>query len=89
MRHLLQQIIKHKGRAIGSLLLILLSVLTGWYWVWGLLLLLWSTNDLITGQTWLSEPVTRRDNPFLFSAIIFTWLTFGFYLLLYPFLYSY
>ncbi|MEM7563393.1 MAG: hypothetical protein AAF353_10140 [Pseudomonadota bacterium] len=87
MKTILQTFIHRKGRAIGSLILIILSTITGWYWLWGLLLLLWSANDLLTGHTWLSEPVTRRESPIIYSAILFIWLAFGFYFLLYPILY--
>ena len=89
MRLLLQKFINGKGRAIGSLALIFLSMATGWYWIWGLLLLLWAINDLIVGSTWLSEPVSRQADPILFHLILLTWLTFGFYFLLYPFLYTF
>lgn len=86
-RRLIELFFRYRGRAIFSLVLIYLSVLTGWYWLWGVLLLYWVANDLLFEQTWLSEVITRRSNPLLYHLILFTWLVFGFYLTLYPFIY--
>lgn len=87
MKSLLDQFNRYNSRAILSLSIVYLSVLTNWYWLWGLLLLLWVAGDLVTRQTWLSEVITRRENPVLYFLILFTWLVFGFYFVLYPFAY--
>ena len=86
-RVLLRAFIACRGRAIASLLLIYLASFTGWYWLWGVLLLIWAFSDMLNGETWLSEIITRRHSTLLFYLIQFTWFTFGFYLVLYPFIY--
>ena len=40
-----------KWRAILSLAMIYLSIFTGWYWLWGMLLLFWAYDDLVSGQS--------------------------------------
>ena len=87
MRKLVNLFFRYRGRAILSLALIYLSIVTGWYWLWGVLLLYWVANDMYFEQTWLSEVITRRANPVIYHLILFTWLVFGFYLILYPFIY--
>ena len=87
MTKLIERFARHRGRAILSLVLIYLSAFTGWYWLWGLLLLWWVANDMRVEQTWLSEVITRREDPIIYHLILFTWLVFGFYLVLYPILY--
>ena len=72
---------RYHGKATVSLVLILLSTIAGWYWPWGALLLYWTASDLISGQTWLSETVTRRASPVLYSLILITWFVFGVYLI--------
>lgn len=87
MKNLAISFIERRGRATLSLFLIYLSVWTQWYWLWGVLILLWALNDMIVGQTWLSETIARRQNPVLYYLILATWLVFGFYFALYPFAY--
>ncbi len=76
-----------KWGAIISLGVIYLSVFTGWYWLWGLLLLYWAAFDLIYEQCWLTETIEKHHNPVLYYLIVLTWLTLGFYFLISPFIY--
>ena len=87
MANLIQALNARKARAIVSLILIYVSAAMNWFWLWGVLLLLWAIGDLITEQTWLSESIAKRSNPVFFYAIVITWLVFGFYLIASPFAY--
>ena len=71
-------------KALLSLLIIYMSVFTGWYWLWGVLLLLWAFQELSSGQVWLSETVFKSVNPVLYYVIVTTWVALGFYLVLSP-----
>ncbi|MEM7209255.1 MAG: hypothetical protein AAF434_15640 [Pseudomonadota bacterium] len=84
-----QWLIKNKGRAIGSLIVIAISTAMNWYWLWGLLLLLWAVNDFITSQTWLSETISKRSNPILFHIIVLMWAAFGVYFIFFIDTYEY
>ena len=85
MQAIVQTIVRYRLRAILSLLLIVLSTLMNWYWLWGLLILLWAVNDMLTGQVWLSETIEKRSDPLLYHLVLFVWLVFGFYFVLFPF----
>jgi len=85
MKALIHKLADSKWRAILTLGFIYLSIFTYW-WLWGLLLIIWGVVDLRTGETWLSEPVVRSENPILFHLIVMTWLVFGFYIITIPML---
>ncbi|MEM6877111.1 MAG: effector binding domain-containing protein [Bacteroidota bacterium] len=72
-----------KWRAILGLLLVGLSLLTGWLWVWGLFFAFWVISDLRSGFTHLFEPVSKRDNPLLYWTIIGMWVFLSGYSLFY------
>ena len=84
MSVLLQNFARYRIRAILSLILIYVSIITEWNWLWGLLLLAWVVTDLRSGETWLSESVSRQHNPVLYFLIVLTWLLLGGYLVLQP-----
>ena len=62
-----------------SFVLIIVTLVTSWYWLWGLLMIFWAFMDLIQQQTWLSEPIVKDDAPVLFYLILVTWLGTGLY----------
>lgn len=59
---------------------IFISVMN-WEWAWGILFLFWVVPDIFSGVTYFVEPVERNNNPFLFWAIISTWILLSLYLL--------
>ena len=71
-----------KWRSVVGVLLIWVAVLMDLGWVWGLLFLLWVLPDLKSGQTHFLEPVSRRDNPWIYWGIVLTWLILSGFLLL-------
>ena len=63
-----------RWKALASLLLIYSSLLTGWYWPWGVLLAWWVGLDLRDGETWLTESVERNKDPVMYWVIVLTWM---------------
>ena len=66
-----------KWKALLALVLIYVSTLLGWNWVWGILFLSWTIPSLYSGRTYLVEVVNRDENPVIFWLIIGTWLLFS------------
>lgn len=72
---------KYKLKAWFSLLLIIASILFSLTWLWGVIILLWLIPDLISGNTYLAEPISRKESPILYWAIVCVWLIIITYLL--------
>lgn len=81
-----------KWRSIIGLVLLYNAVIMGWEWMWGVLFLIWVIPDIFSGVTYFIEPVHKKENPFLYWAIILSWLWMSVYLIameLFPFLHYY
>ncbi len=65
---------KIKWRPILGLVLVYLATFMQWYWVWGILFILWVLPDIFSRTTHFMDSVTAEDNPILFWVIIVTWL---------------
>jgi len=63
-----------RWRPITTLFLMILSLLTSWYWIFGLIFLWWTVRDILSGTTFLTEVVYRYKNPILYWVVILTWL---------------
>ena len=70
-----------KWKTIVALLIIYAAVILDWYWVWGLLFIMWTIPALYSGQTHLVEPINRDENPVLFWFIVITWLGLSAYMI--------
>ncbi len=70
-----------KWRALIGLVFIYVAVFMNWNWVWGILFLIWVLPDLLTGLTHFMEPVERSKNPFMYWAIMGTWILLSVYLI--------
>jgi len=68
---------RFKWRTIVGLLLMYLAVALNWQWIWGVFSLYWIIPDFFTGVTYFIEPVTRKENPFLYWLILITWVAFS------------
>ncbi|BDS15306.1 GyrI-like domain-containing protein [Aureispira anguillae] len=64
---------KIKWRSILALLLIITIIYFNWTWGWSIVFLLWLIPDLLTGVTFLMEPIERKENPILYWAILLVW----------------
>ena len=58
-----------------AIAIVLVALLFEFQWVWGLLFLFWAAPSLVTGETFLVEPVHRAENPWLFWTIVMLWLS--------------
>ena len=71
-----------KWRSLIGLIGIYLICLSEQNWGWGVLFLFWVLPDLKSGTTYFIEPLSRRSNPFLYWAVVLTWIVLSLYLLL-------
>lgn len=72
---------RQKWKALFGLSLIGIGLAMDWYWVWGILFLIWAVGDIRSKQTHLLEGVTRSESPILYWIIIVLWIFFGVYAL--------
>lgn len=59
---------------LGALAVVVTAVVFDFQWLWGLLFLFWAAPSLVTGVTFLVEPIRRDENPWLFWIITTMWL---------------
>ena len=64
-------------RSAVALVLILIIFVFNLSWVWALVALLWIVPDLMSGTTFLMEPIERARNPILYWIILLVWLGVG------------
>ena len=57
--------------------------LVGQTWVFALLFLGWAVSDVLAGESWMLQRVTRRHNPATFWAIVVTWVAMAILWLIY------
>ena len=60
--------------SIGALAVVIAAVVLDFEWLWGLLFLTWSVPSLFTGVTYLVQPISRDQNPWLFWTVVLLWL---------------
>ena len=65
---------KIKWRTILGLILVWVATILNWQWIWGVLFLIWIIPDFFTGVTYFIEPITKKDNPFLYWLILISWV---------------
>lgn len=53
-------------------------------WVFGLLFLAWAAYDIVKGESFFIQRITRRDHPLTFWAIEVSWIAFGLFWILAP-----
>lgn len=58
---------------IGVIFVIIISIMN-WQWAWGILFLIWVIPDIRNRVTYFIEPVQRDETPFLYWAIVCTWI---------------
>ena len=71
-----------KWRSLIGLIGIYLIILFEQDWGWGVLFLFWVLPDPMSGTTYFIEPLSRQFNPFLYWAVVLTWIVLSLYLLL-------
>ncbi len=50
------------------------AVILNFQWIWALLFLTWSVPSLFTGVTYLVQPISRDENPWLYWIVVLLWL---------------
>lgn len=74
-------LLRQKWKALSGLTLIGIGLVMDWYWIWGILFLIWAINDVRSKRTHLLEEVTRFETPILYWIIVVLWICFGIYAL--------
>jgi predicted enzyme related to lactoylglutathione lyase len=64
-------------KAALGLLLIVISLVTNWSWIWGFFFAFWVYSDVKSGYTHLFEPIYKKTNPVMYWVIVFTWAALG------------
>ena len=57
--------------------ILMISTALGYQLFWGMLFLLWTIPNFLSGQAFLLTNVNRSTDPFLFWAIQIAWVTLG------------
>ena len=70
-----------KWRSIAALILVLTGFFFDLTWLWGLLFLMWVIPDFFSGETFLMERISRKEDPILYWTILVVWLVSSIYLL--------
>ena len=70
---------RFRWKAFLGLVLIALSIFTGWHWMWGLFFAIWVILDLRSGHTHLLEPISKKSHPVLYWIVITVWAILGLY----------
>jgi|GEM_PF-1237666 len=68
-------------RSILALGLIIAGFFLNLNWLWAILFLIWVIPDFFSGITFLMEPIPRKEHPFLYWAVLGTWLFLAGYML--------
>lgn len=61
---------------------LMVSMLLGYQFLWGLLFLYWTIPNIVNGQAFLLTDVYRSSDPVLFWCIQITWVVLGLFMLL-------
>lgn len=68
-----------KWQTIIALVAMFIAVIFNWIWIWGILFIFWAIQGIISGSTYLIEPIYKNKNPFLFWMTIISWISIGIY----------
>ncbi len=65
---------RSQGLTIAALVVVIGAVVLDFEWLWGLLFLTWSVPSLFSGVTYLVQPISRDENPWMFWIVVLLWL---------------
>jgi len=77
------KLLHKKWKSIIALLLAAGSTILDLYFVWGLLCLFWSVENIKNKEAYFVEKVEKTTNPILYWVIIAVWLGMGGYYVYY------
>jgi len=66
-----------RWKSIVALGIIAVGIYFNWYWVWGVLAIIWAFNDLRNRHTYLLEDIPRSEAPVLYWVVVLMWLAMG------------
>ena len=69
-----------KWKSILGLFLLFLSLMTNWLWIWNIFFAFWIILSLQSKTTYLLEPISSKENPFLYWIITILWILLFFYI---------
>lgn len=64
---------------------LLVVTIAEWYWVWGLLFLIWSLSAFVTRQVFVIQTIRQDEHPFIFWLISITWVVLAVLVVSYEF----
>lgn len=70
-----------KWKSLIGVALLWVAVILGIEWVWGLVFLMWLIPDLMSGDTYFLEYISRKENPISYWLIMGSWLIFSVWIL--------
>ena len=70
-----------KWKSLIGVALLWAAVILGIEWVWGLVFLMWLIPDLMSGDTYFLEYISRKENPISYWLIMGSWLIFSVWIL--------
>lgn len=73
----MKEILLDKIKSKLALVFIVIVLVSGQYWLFGFLFLIWVILDLKNKQTYLLEIIQRSENPILYWLIVLMWLIFS------------
>jgi len=65
-----------------ALILIIISILMEWNWVWGAIFIMWAIPSFYSGKTYLVQEIDKNKDPILFWLILMMWVGLSAYLII-------
>lgn len=66
-----------RWKSILALIVIGIGIYFNWYWIWGMLVIIWALTDLRSRHTYLLENIPRSESPVLYWIVVLMWLFLG------------
>jgi len=70
-----------RWKSLMALVAIAAAIWFDWYWIWGVLSVIWGLTDLRNQHTYLLEDIPRSESPVLYWTIVIMWLVMGIWML--------
>jgi radical SAM superfamily enzyme YgiQ (UPF0313 family) len=72
-----------RWKSILALAMIAIGFFFNFYWIWGVLFILWAVNDLRQHHTYLLDDIPRSESPVLYTIVVAMWLFLGIWTLVF------
>ena len=74
-----------KWPTLVAMAVLLVVTFAEWYWVWGLLFLIWSLSAFVMRQVFVIQTIRQDEHPFIFWLISITWVVLAVLVVSYEF----